>query len=376
MYDSRFFFKLYRRLEDGINPDQEITRFLSEKRKFPYIPPFAGALEYRSGQKEPTAVGLLMGLVPNQGDAWSFSLDTLSSFIERLLAHRHELPELPNSLPGFLDIDPHDIPAPLLDYFGTFYPEMAGLLGRRTAELHMALAADVQDQTWRAEEFSTLYQRSVYQSMRSLTRRTFQHLRQNLGKIPREHRAAGALMLEREKDVLVGLSRIMGPKIAAMKIRIHGDYHLGQALFTGKDFVIIDFEGEPARTLSERRLKRSPLRDVAGMLRSFHYAAMSALHRHSESHPGDEELILPWLDAWNAYAGGCFVAGYRETIGSSRLIPEDLHQLRTLLNCFLLEKAVYELGYELNNRPDWISLPLRGIEMILDAKPDVAEKDG
>lgn len=183
-------------------------------------------------------------------------------------------------------------------------------------------------------------------------------------------------MLEREKDVLVGLSRIMGPKIAAMKIRIHGDYHLGQVLFTGKDFVIIDFEGEPARTLSERRLKRSPLRDVAGMLRSFHYAAMSALHRHRENHPDDEELLLPWLEAWNAYVCGCFVAGYRESIGSSRLIPEDPQQLRTLLNCFLLEKAVYELGYELNNRPDWIFLPLRGIEMILDTKPNVSERGG
>jgi len=367
VFGDSFFFKLYRRLEDGINPDQEITRHLGEKRTFPHIPPFAGALEYRSGNQEPMAVGLLMGLVPNQGDAWTFSLDTLSSFIERLLAHRHELPDL-DSLPGLFDVDPHAIPASLLDYFGTFFPEMAGLLGRRTAELHLALAADIQDQTWRPEEFSTLYQRSVYQSMRSLTRRNFQQLRQNLGQVPRQFLAAAALMLEREKEVLVGLSRIMGPKITAMKIRIHGDYHLGQVLFTGKDFVIIDFEGEPVRSLSERRLKRSPLRDVAGMLRSFHYAAMSALHRHGESHPGDEELLLPWLEAWNAYVGGCFVSGYRTTLGKSHLIPDDLSQLNTLLNCFLLEKAVYELGYELNNRPDWISLPLRGIEMILDTQ--------
>ena len=369
-YGDRFFFKLYRMLENGTNPDEEITRFLTEKVKFEHTPPFAGAIEYRGAGSEPMAAGLLMGLIPNQGDAWTFTLDVLASYIERLFTHRNELPPLPAQLPGLLDVERDQIPEELAGLFGPFYLGMAELLGQRTAELHQALAANVQDKTWRPEEFSTLYQRSVYQSMRSLTRRTFTLLRQNLARVPESEREQVAAVMERERDVLIRLSRIMGPKISSMKIRIHGDYHLGQVLYTGKDFVIIDFEGEPARTLSERRLKRSPLRDVAGMIRSFHYAAMSALRRHTEDHPVDAAFLTPWLETWNAYVSGLFLRGYLDRLGTSSLIPKDRGHQTTLLHCFLLEKAVYELGYELNNRPEWIFLPLRGIEMILAEQPE------
>ncbi|MDO3377336.1 maltose alpha-D-glucosyltransferase [Geoalkalibacter halelectricus] len=368
IFGDRLFFKLYRMLEDGINPDQEISRYLTEKVKFPHTPTYAGAIEYRRPGADPMAVGLLTSLVPNQGDAWSFTLDVLSSYIERLLSHRQELPDLAQPLPGLLEVDPDTLPSSLTETFGTFYLDMAGLLGRRTAEMHQALAGNPQDRNWRPEEFSTLYQRSVYQSMRALTRRTFMTLRQNLAHLPEDEQAHAESILERERDVLIRLSRIMGPKITSMKIRIHGDYHLGQVLFTGKDFVVIDFEGEPARTLSERRLKRSPLRDVAGMLRSFHYAAMSAMRRHTDDHPGDEQFLRPWLEAWSAHVGGIFLHHYIDQLGDTRLIPAQSGHLITLLHCFLLEKAVYELGYELNNRPDWVFLPLRGIELILSEK--------
>ncbi len=373
LYGDKFFFKLYRMLENGTNPDQEITRFLTEKVKFEHTPAFAGAIEYRRAGSEPMAAGLMMGMVPNQGDAWTFTLDVLSSYIERLFTHRSELPRLPERLPGLLDVERDQIPEELAGLFGPFYLGMVELLGQRTAEMHQALASNVQDATWRPEEFSTLYQRSVYQSMRSLTRRTFTLLQQNLAGVPESEREQVAAVMAREREVLIRLSRIMGPKISSMKIRIHGDYHLGQVLYTGKDFVIIDFEGEPARTLSERRLKRSPLRDVAGMIRSFHYAAMSALRRHTEDHPVDEAFLTPWLEAWNAYVGGLFLRGYIKRLGDSQLIPRDRRHQTTLLHCFLLEKAVYELGYELNNRPEWIFLPLRGIEMILAEQPDKGE---
>jgi maltose alpha-D-glucosyltransferase/alpha-amylase len=191
-------------------------------------------------------------------------------------------------------------------------------------------------------------------------------LRQNMARVPEAERDQIERLIEQERDVLIRLSRIMGPKITSMKIRIHGDYHLGQVLYTGKDFVIIDFEGEPARSLSERRLKRSPLRDVAGMIRSFHYAAMSALRRHTDDHPTDAEFLHPWMEAWSTHAGAIFLQGYLRTLGDSRLVPNNRAHLKTLLHCFLMEKAVYELGYELNNRPEWISLPMRGIEMILE----------
>ena len=370
LYGDRFFLKLYRGVEEGINPDLEITRYLTEKARFPHVPPFAGALEYRSAGGTPVILGLLQGYVQSQGDAWSFTLDALERFVERILTQRNELPEPPRKLPFFLDADPASLPSDVREYLGHFYLEMMTLLGRRTAEMHLCLAKEVQDPMWRPDEFSTLYQRSVYQSMRSLARRVFMQVNQNLPRLDPDVRDEARRLLAAEQKILDRMARIMGPKLSALKIRIHGDYHLGQVLFTGKDFVLIDFEGEPARTLSERRLKRSPLRDVAGMLRSFHYAAQTALRRHLEHHPADAPLMTPWMDFWNVYIGGTFLQAYLERLGDSRIIPGAREDLATMMRAFLLEKAVYELGYELNNRPRWLPIPISGIETLLQDEPD------
>jgi maltose alpha-D-glucosyltransferase/alpha-amylase len=172
-------------------------------------------------------------------------------------------------------------------------------------------------------------------------------------------------ILAAEKEVLAHMAKLMGRKIPTAKTRIHGDYHLGQVLFTGKDFVIIDFEGEPARTMSERRLKRSPLRDVAGMIRSFHYAAQTALRHQRTLPPGDAALLEPWLEFWTLQIGARFLSAYRTRLGDMPFIPREEELLEDLLRAFLLEKAVYELGYELNNRPGWVRIPLQGIRQIL-----------
>jgi len=365
LYGDRFFLKLFRGLEEGINPDPELTRFLTERARFPHIPPFAGTIEYRRPAEEPVTVALLQGFVPNQGDAWNFTLDVLSRYLERILSHRAERPPTPPPCPSLLACGSDNRSPRQMELFGAFYLEMAALLGRRTAELHLALAGNRQDAAWRPEPFSLLYQRSVYQSMRSLTRRSLQRLAQNLERLAPAEQEQAARVLAAEKEFLERFARIKERKLEAMKIRIHGDYHLGQVLFTGKDFVIIDFEGEPVRTLSERRLKRSPLRDLAGMVRSFHYAAFTALHRHARSHPGDVPLLAPWLETWYIYVAGAFLRAYRERLEGIPLLPTDGADTELLLQAFLLEKAIYELDYELNNRPDWIGLPLAGIEMIL-----------
>jgi len=150
-----------------------------------------------------------------------------------------------------------------------------------------------------------------------------------------------------------------------MKSRIHGDLHLGQALFTGKDFVFIDFEGQPDQTMGERRLKRSPLQDVAGMIHSFHYAAMTTLVNHGADSPDDTALLEPWLEAWYVYVSGSFLKAYLHGMKNSPLIPVSRAELAIMLRCFLIQKVVAELGYELSNRPTWSDLPLRGIEMLL-----------
>ncbi|WP_027715616.1 maltose alpha-D-glucosyltransferase [Desulfuromonas sp. TF] len=373
-YGDRFFLKLYRQPDTGINPDPEITRFLTEKARFPRIPPFAGLLEYHLPGKDPMTIGLLQGYVSNQGDAWGFTLDVLSRYIERVLTLHHTMPSSPEPCPSLFDCDYAELPEKMHELIGTFYLEMAALLGRRTAEMHRALAVNTAGPVWRPEEFSLLYQRSVYQSMRSLCRRSFQALAQNLDRLTEKNRAAAEGILTMEKEILLRFGRIRERKLSASKIRIHGDYHLGQVLFTGKDFIIIDFEGEPARTLSERRLKRSPLRDVAGMIRSFHYAAFTALHRHVRNHSNDQMILEPWLKTWYTYVAGAFLDAYRQQLGETELLPAESADVELMLNAYLLEKAVYELGYELNNRPDWVAIPMNGIEIILGASTGASEK--
>ncbi|MBE0616844.1 MAG: phosphotransferase, partial [Proteobacteria bacterium] len=239
--------------------------------------------------------------------------------------------------------------------------EMVELLGARTAQMHQALASGAADPTFRPEPFSTLYQRSVYQSMRSLSRRVFALLQAGVETLPPAAAPWARQVLAAEDRVLAELGRIKGRKLSGTKIRIHGDFHLGQVLYTGKDFAILDFEGEPARPLGERRLKRSALRDVAGMVRSFHYAGRAGLERHLSARSDDASRLEPWVRAWHQYSASRFLSAYLRTASDQGFLPTAAEEIRVLLRAFLLEKAVYELGYELNNRPAWVEIPLRGI---------------
>jgi maltose alpha-D-glucosyltransferase/alpha-amylase len=203
--------------------------------------------------------------------------------------------------------------------------------------------------------------------MRSLTRKVFLLLRENLEDLPEKTTKKASEVLSAEKEILTRFSRILEKKISAMKIRIHGDYHLGQVLFTGKDFVIIDFEGEPAVALSERRLKRSPLRDVTGMVRSFHYAAHAGFIQYPFLHQQDMAFLEPWIEVWYQYISHRFLWSYLDTVKDSPFLPGKGEEFNILFDTFLLQKAVYELGYELNNRPDWAMIPINGIHCILKA---------
>ncbi len=240
-------------------------------------------------------------------------------------------------------------------------------LGKRTGELHLALASNDKDPDFKPESFSTLYQRSLYQSLRSMLKRNMGLVREAKKKADAEVKEGIESVLSMEKDILSIFSEVRTGKIDAQKIRIHGDYHLGQVLFTGKDFVIIDLEGEPAKTLSERRLKFSAFRDIAGMIRSFHYAVYQKfLHRES-LRPEDKEVLAEWIRPWYVYVGGIFLESYLETVNGAAFVPSKPEDIRRLINVFLLEKAVYEVGYEINNRPDWLVVPLKGIEFTLES---------
>ncbi len=365
MYGERLLFKMYRKLQDGINPEPEILRFLAGNKRFRNVPSYAGGVEYRTAGGRVYDLGVLQTYISCHGDAWRSTLTSLSQFVEHLLSHKQELPKLPAHLPTLLEVVDSGIPNQFRDLVRGLHLEMALLLGRRTAEMHRALASSSTDSAWKMEAFSTLYQRSIFQSMRGLIRRNFQVLKENLERLPDDVQRRATLILAAEKEIIAYQQKITGRRLAAMKCRIHGDFHLGQALFTGKDFVIIDFEGVPSHSLSERRLKRSPLRDVASMIHSFHYATMTTLVHHGASYPEDILLLEPWLEAWYTYVSGSYLKAYLHALKNSPLIPADRTELAIMLRCFMIQKVVHELGYELNNRSDSVDLPLRGIEMLL-----------
>jgi maltose alpha-D-glucosyltransferase/alpha-amylase len=353
LFDNKFFLKLYRKLEDGINPDVEITRFLTEHTNFPNVPAFVGAIEYRRPKAEPKVVCLLQRAVTSEGDVWTLVLDALGRYYERVLGRKADLQN---------EVTP---PGALLDeLIGGVHPEKTKLLGQRTGELHLALASYPDDSAFRPEPFNAMAQRSVYQNMRASLRRAFTLLEKRLYDLPAAFRDEAKEVLCTEQEILSREKRLLNRRTNAAKIRIHGDYHLGQLLYTGKDFVILDFEGEPARPLSERKLKRSALRDVAGMMRSFQYAAYSALWQPA-MRKEDVPFLERWADLWYCHMASVFLQSYLETTGNAVFIPENSEDLQIMLEAYLLDKAVYEIGYELNNRPAWVVIPVRGIKHIL-----------
>ncbi len=368
VFNRKYFFKLYRKLDRVTNPDVEILRFLTEKTSFKHAPLFMGSIEHLQVKKHPMVIGMMQELVENQGDAWDYAGDELNRYFERILAFPDykNVPQLKGDL---MDPDSfNDLADDIKDLLGAAIFERITVLARRTAEMHMSLASRPDEPDFEPEAFSLHYQRSLFSSLQSLTRTSYQSLEKNIINIPEAMHEEAREILKMKNDILNRMKKIYSRKFNSLKIRHHGDFHLGQVLFTGKDFIIIDFEGEPARSFSERRLKRSPLRDVAGMLRSFHYAAYSALFRLVTISQVDTDLLEKWAELWYHYISGIYVKTYIETLGKTRLIPDNKEDLKIMLDTYILEKAVYELNYELNNRPDWITIPMKGIKHIMQSK--------
>lgn len=366
IYSDKYFLKLYRKLDNTRNPDLEITRFLTEKAGYQYVPRFVGAFEYEYHKDGSMVLGMMQELVPNQGDAWEYTKDVISRYLERVAVRPKDLkpPSLSESIINPLDYN--ELDHDLKHLLGSIYHDRVQCLGERTAQMHVALASYPHEKDFEPEAFSLHYQRSVYSSLQSLTRSSFQLLKDKLDSLPEGIREDARSVLKMKNQVLEIFKKIFDHKINCMKIRTHGDYHLGQVLWTGKDFVLIDFEGEPARSYSERRLKRSPLRDVAGMIRSFHYAAYSAILRHGNGTSEEKAEREAWVETWYYYTTRFYMTGYLNAVNHHEFLPDNPDDFELLLEIFLLEKAVYELNYELNNRPDWVVIPLRGIQRIIE----------
>ena len=377
VFGDRLLLKLVRRLPGGMSPDQEVGRFLAEHGGFVHVPPVAGAIEYRVSGQDPATVAVLSAFIPNEGDLWRHTLDRVEHYFEVALARRAELGDPPDPGVDVLVLVDRDPPALVGELFGESI-EMARLLGRRTAELHLALASDPDDPAFAPEPFTALYQRGRFQSIRNLVARVLGALREAAPALREDAASSARELLAREAELVTACRALLGSPLPCKRIRCHGDFHLGQVLRTGSDFVVIDFEGEPTRPLGERRFKTSPLRDVAGMLRSFDYATQHPLLRGSgreRIRPEDVPALAPWARFWRQWVSSSFLRRYLRGVAGSGLVPEAREPLALLLRVLVLEKNVYEVGYELEHRPEWVGIPIRGIlEILGSTEPSSANR--
>ncbi|WP_109487636.1 maltose alpha-D-glucosyltransferase [Occallatibacter savannae] len=366
LYGDKLILKLFRRLQPGENPDVEIGRFLTEVAHFERIAPFLGEMSITSSTGEKTTVAMLQGLVANEGDGWAWFLHELSEFYNKV-ADQDSLPDISASSFAGAQRSPdgfRKLTATAID--------AVALLGRRTAEMHLALSSSKSEPAFAPEKTTKEDLEIVARQIEAQTKSALDALKGKFATLD-DATADSAAYLLSQRAKLIGHSReITNLEAAGERIRIHGDYHLGQTLrvksakgegdSAGGDFVLLDFEGEPARTLAERRRKQSPLKDVAGMLRSFSYAAFAGLKKHAEGHAETaSDRMHGWARAWQDAAASEFLSAYRETIAAKPELLPGVDETQKLLDAYLLEKALYELLYELNNRPTWLHIPITGI---------------
>jgi len=348
---DRLILKLFRRVEPGPNPDVEIGEQLTSRTPFRRAPRVAGALEYELAGERVGHLFVAHEFVASQADGWSHALAELARYYDEI-QHYGQLP--PDLLParGVPIVD--QAPPHAMGELAGAYIESALLLGRRTAELHLALAADTVSAAFAPEPFTKEDVARVIADTSAALQRTRGAITPDLAK--RVERRLAAM-----RDAH-GADRV---NPASARIRIHGDYHLGQVLWAESDYYILDFEGEPARPLDDRRRKESPLRDVAAMLRSFSYAAYAALFAYSDRRDDAFGRLAPWARVWVQWTGAAFLRGYLTLAGGASFLPADPVQRASLLDLFLIDKALYELRYEMDNRPDWVRIPLRGLEELV-----------
>jgi maltose alpha-D-glucosyltransferase/alpha-amylase len=344
VYGEKLFLKFFRKYEAGIHPDLEMTQKLQEAG-FEQVPSYLGSLQLHENGAV-GAVAMLGTYVQNQGDGWAFALDAVMRYYDRVLEARATSSQATTD-----------------DLVGGVFPGRAGQLGTMTAQMHLAaLSLGDKSADFAPEAFSMLYQRSLYQAMRGAAGRVLRKLQLCAGDLPEHVRSDAQEILSSREPLLNALSQFLEHKISAEKTRIHGDFHLGQVLNTGKEFVVIDFEGEPSLSMGERRLKRSPLRDLAGMLRSFDYAASSALKQERED---DARYLAPFARAWVDHVSNEYLRCYFKQAQGASFLPPDEKDTRLMLRMYMLEKAVYEIGYELSYRPSFADIPIGAVKRML-----------
>lgn len=339
-YDDMVILKLYRRIEDGTNPDFELIKHLTEKSGYGHIPKYLGGIEWHTrGNK--SQIGLAQTFISKGESAWAYTLKELEASFPQLMKDNTAVETLFQN-----------------------YIRFVKLLGKRTAELHLAFSKETDGPEMDPEAFTMLYQKSLYQAMRAQIKTNLQLLRDKKNGLDAETQKIADQVISKENDILDIIKRLEKRRFSAHKIRIHGDYHLGQIIYTGDDVILIDFEGEPILPIGERRLKKPVLQDVAALIRSFDYAITTFLVYRKEE---QNEEAMQAKEIFMRVITDAFVKSYVSVIkkASVDLIPKDQEDFDILKNAYLLNKAVYEIGYELKNRPSWIKIPLLGLRSLL-----------
>ncbi|HJR57966.1 MAG TPA: maltose alpha-D-glucosyltransferase [Vicinamibacterales bacterium] len=354
IFGDQLILKLFRRLEPGINPDFEIGRQLTERAGFTRVPAVLGAFEHAGIAEAPSTLAMMQELVESQADGWAHATDEVRRFYDAVQSRK--APPSVFSSCGYTVVMATEPPPVIREVMGS-YLETAERLGRRTGELHLALASDAGDIAFAPEPFTAEDFAAITADAAAEAERAFDVLAARPSLAPE--------LLARREDVMGRLRRAPALEFTTSKIRVHGDYHLGQVLWSEGDFYILDFEGEPSRPIAQRRAKQSPLKDVAGMMRSFSYAAHAGLFAYTAARPDAFEQLSRWAEAWDTWTTGAFLRGYFGTVSHALFVPRNPTQRDELLCLFVLEKALYELNYELNNRPDWLRIPVFGISRLL-----------
>ncbi|MBZ5506982.1 MAG: maltose alpha-D-glucosyltransferase [Acidobacteriia bacterium] len=362
-----FVLKLYRRVEAGPNPDREMGEFLTNNTEFSHIAATLGAIEYRVAHDETdevTTLGTLTSYSRNTTDGWTYMLDHLGLFFERALSTGENDPRLKDLKSGTpLELAYEPVPALINELLGG-HSESALLLGRRTAELHIALSgrADIPD--FAPEPFTEFYRHGLYHGFVAQMSKSLDALRFQMATLPEPAREEARAILEREDTLRERFTALRDTRISGMRIRHHGDYHLANVLHTGSDYIITNFDGDHTRPMSERRIKRSPIKDVASMVRSFHYVSHAVLFNRVPgiiTNPDADPRLERWAEAWYQWVSALFLRGYFETAGPAQCLPKTQAETKALLDAYTLEKGLLEVEYELERRPDWIRIPLHGI---------------
>lgn len=364
IYNNNLILKFFRRIYFSTNPDYEISRFLTERQQFKNTPAYTGSINLRHENEEDITLALMQELVPNQGDAWKYMLHLLDELFTGLPGKNIALEALPEI--GLFEKRPiEQLPPEIVQWTGTILFRQMEKLAQCTAEMHIALGSDMHDTAFTPTHYNGDYtvwlkNRLIHQFQNRLNT-----IENNLYKLDDVALPLAQRFLDQKKEIRKRFLDFDWTKLKGERIRIHGDYHLGQVLVNGDDFYILDFEGEPESTIRDRKVKQPPLKDVAGMFRSFHYAIYATIFNHPEKYPYSRQQLFKTGELLYRYMVSVFLHTYVQNAQRGNLNIGYDAEIQFILKYCMLEKAVYELGYELNSRPSWAVIPLEGIRSIM-----------